>query len=372
MIAIHDMRGGGAERVVSVMCNQFTQMGVEVCLCYTSNNRNPSVYRLDKRVEVFYSKSRVLDCFNWMMGKIYLMTALELMVRKRRIRKKAKSFRPAVVLAVMEGPCRLMLQSIGDLDIPVVLRACNSIEDQITVNPKLLGKFSDIYKELSGIVYQTPDQQRQYESLFVFSPDVRKAVIQNPVEHSPLWETERVPEYGEIVAVGRDHRQKDYPLMFSAFKKAEEQFPGWTLSVYGTLQKKSDLPALITQLELDGKVRLCGFCPDVFERIRNASFFVMSSKYEGLPNALLEALCLGIPCITTDFGGGGAATLISDGKNGVIVPVGDEGALTDAMRRLMGDPAFAEKLGNEAKLLRHSFAAEEIASRWLDFLNLRV
>ena len=370
MIAIHDMRGGGAERVVSILCNRFAQMGITVSLCYTGNNRSPCAYKLDKNVEIFYSKSRVMYCFNWMMGKIPIVAALDMAVSRWRFRMKAKHFRPSVILAVMEEPCRRALRAIRGLDIPVVLRACNSIEDQIAVHPGLRERYSGIFEELSGIVFQTPMQQKQYEDMFAFSAEVKKAVILNPIEPSPLWELERAPEKGQMVAVGNVRTQKGHPLMLRAFSKALKQFPDWELSIYGRMSRNSRFPALVAELGLEDKVHLHGFCPDVFERVRNASFYVMASKYEGLPNSLIEALCLGLPCITTDFGGGGARELIENGKSGLVVPVGDEDAMADAMCRLMGDPDFAESLGKEARRTRQRFDAESTALRWLDFLGL--
>ena len=97
--------------------------------------------------------------------------------------------------------------------------------------------------------------------------------------------------------------------------------------------------------------------------------FVLSSDYEGMPNALMEAMASGLPCVSTDCGGGGARFLIRDGENGFLVPKGDEEALADAMRKILSDKELADMLGNNARKLQETLAPEKIYGEWEAFIK---
>ena len=97
--------------------------------------------------------------------------------------------------------------------------------------------------------------------------------------------------------------------------------------------------------------------------------FVMTSDYEGIPNALAEAMSLGLPCISTDCSPGGAALLMENGKNGLLVPVGDSDKLAEAMREYMDDPEFAEQMGRNAINIADTFSQEKILDQWISFIE---
>ena len=104
------------------------------------------------------------------------------------------------------------------------------------------------------------------------------------------------------------------------------------------------------------------------EKIRTASAFVLSSGHEGMPNALIEAMCLGIPSISTDCPCGGPRELIEDGVNGYLIPVGDEEALADRLRRIFSDEESAERMGKQAALLVEEYRPERVNAEWMDYL----
>ena len=125
----------------------------------------------------------------------------------------------------------------------------------------------------------------------------------------------------------------------------------------------------MSEFELETRISLPGRVNDIDRRMFEADIFVLSSKYEGLPNVLIEAMCMGLPCITTDFTGGGARELITDGENGIIVPVGDEAALADAIIKVINAPDLAKKLGEKAKILRKRLSADKIIEQWIEFID---
>ena len=119
-----------------------------------------------------------------------------------------------------------------------------------------------------------------------------------------------------IVAVGRLEAQKNYPLLIKAFYLISNEFKDYIVEIYGEGQERSELSKLINELNLNNRVLLMGRHSDVHERIKDASLYVLSSDYEGMPNALMEAMALGLPCIATNCSGGGPKTLITNEVNG--------------------------------------------------------
>ncbi|MXP74782.1 glycosyltransferase [Lachnospiraceae bacterium WCA-9-b2] len=107
----------------------------------------------------------------------------------------------------------------------------------------------------------------------------------------------------------------------------------------------------------------------MFDYINSSAIFVMTSNFEGMPNALLEAMALGLPCISTDCPCGGPRSLIETGKNGLLIPVGDIEALEKALRVLLKSPDFADSLGREATLIRGKLDIENIGRQWLEYMS---
>ena len=111
-----------------------------------------------------------------------------------------------------------------------------------------------------------------------------------------------------------------------------------------------------------------GSCGQVAEAIGEAGIFVLSSDVEGMPNALLEAMALGLACVSTDCPCGGPRTVIKDGENGLLIPVGDTDALTRALRRIMDDPELEERLGVNAAKIKEDLEPKKVNQMWMDYI----
>jgi Glycosyltransferase len=126
---------------------------------------------------------------------------------------------------------------------------------------------------------------------------------------------------------------------------------------------------LIKELNLEGRVFLPGFNKDINNTIQHASLFVLSSDFEGMPNALIESMAMGIPCVATDCDGGSARYLIDDGKNGFLVPKGDVDALSEKMLMLLSNESLAMTMGREAAKIRMMLSPEVIYNKWERFID---
>ena len=188
-------------------------------------------------------------------------------------------------------------------------------------------------------------------------------VIPNPLE--PKEEPYAGAREKRIVAVGRLNVQKNHKLLLRAFAAFTKGHSGYVLEIYGQGEQEAELRALAGKLEIDGSVIFKGFSTHVLSDIRTASMYVLSSDYEGISNSMLEAMALGLPVIATDCPIGGSRMYIRDGVNGLLVPVGDAGALAGAMGKLADDPAIGERLGAEAVKLREELTVSKIADRFL-------
>ena len=199
----------------------------------------------------------------------------------------------------------------------------------------------------------------------MYPESIRKkgVVIPNPVE----VECMAAPERGKrIVTAGRYHPQKNHVLLFRAFSAFLENHPGYTLHLYGEGDLHHEYEELIRSLSLQGKVFLEGFRNDIHKAISDAAMFVMSSDFEGMPNALFEAMMMGLPCITTAFPG--VEEFIGDSGSCLITPVGDSAALRDAMASLADDPELNRSLGVKAAEYTRKYSMDRIIPLWEEVL----
>lgn len=229
-----------------------------------------------------------------------------------------------------------------------------------------------IFKMLSkidGAVLQTKDE------LEFFGDTIKNAVVINNPVKANLPE----PYVGErrktVVNFCRISKQKNIPLMINAFIEFHKSHPDYTLEIYGnTVEKieddlKQEYIEMILSLNADKHIRILPPRADVHSVIRDCAMFVSSSDFEGLSNSMIEAMAIGLPCVCTDCLGGGAREVITNGKNGLLVPMNDVTALANAMKKMAEDSELSEKCSQNAAKIRDKLSAETIAGKWLDVIE---
>ena len=157
--------------------------------------------------------------------------------------------------------------------------------------------------------------------------------------------------------------------MIKAFAEVVKSHPEQKLKIYGAGQQRKELENLITHLGLSSSVSLEGQTHDVPSVLSGAIGFLMTSDYEGMPNALMEAMAMGLPCIATDCPCGGPAELIVDGENGFLIATGDEAALSGRMNSIVENHSLRESVGAEAANGMGRFLPEEAFARWEAYFN---
>lgn len=191
-------------------------------------------------------------------------------------------------------------------------------------------------------------------------------VIPNPVVLNKVVE----PYWGErnktIVSAGRFAPEKCYDVLIKAFAIVKNVHPDYSLVIYGDGRLKKDYEKLIIALGIQDSVLLPGYISCVAETIRKDGIFVLSSLFEGIPNSLIEAMSVAIPCVATDCTPGGPSFLLKGGTRGVLVPVKNVQEMADAIIRLIENPNYSKEIGKKSYEIVKELAEPQIREMWIN------
>ena len=219
------------------------------------------------------------------------------------------------------------------------------------------------YENATAIVFQTDDAK----GCFKKEVQRKSVVIPNPApDNLPVWEG---GESKDIIYYGRLDAQKRPEMALEAFEAFKEAHPGFTLEFYGVGSQESALRTAVVNKGLSGAIRFHGVSRQIHSIASKSRMYLNTSDYEGISNAMLEALSMGVPCVCTDCGGGGARLAIDNGKNGLLVLCNDAKAMAKAMSELVSNPSFAELLSKNAISSMSRFSKESVLSKWEEVLQ---
>ena len=339
MFMIPSMIRGGAERVVSILANDYASRGWDVSILmllhsHVGYDLAPSI----KVIDISDDSKPVALMYPFLI---------------MRVKKAVKTAKPDIIVSFMSNTCLISGPACRGVNARLVVsERIDPYQDRR--NFIVRAALNSIYSRSDCCVLQT---KRAY-NYFPAKVRAKSVIIPNPVK------VDAVGTYGgkRVVASGRLNRQKNHEMLIRAFSDLHDGFPDWRLDIYGEGPERGNLEALVKKLGLSGFVSLVGNVPDVHRQMADAGLYVLSSDFEGLSNSLLEAMMMGLPCISTDCAGSDEA--ITDMENGLLVPVGDRKALADAMKRLMSDRELAMKLGEKAKSTSGRYRFENVIMEW--------
>lgn len=348
------MMRGGAEGVIARLCNDYLRLHYRVTIVICMNC--PVEYPLDQAIEVICLENE---------GAVYRNMGERFLKRRKRLALVLDKLAPDLLISFLPEPNFLALSLKGRVSrkykFPMIISVRNDPKREYS-NRVYYALMRYWYPKADGYVFQT-EQAGEY---FSFSRHVTECmeIIPNPLGKDYL-DLKR-PEHREkrIVHVGRMDPQKNQAMLLRACKDVFARYPAYCLEMYGDGKLKGELEHLIGELGLKEKVRLCGNVADLKERIRNASVFVLSSDYEGIPNALMEAMASGIPAVSTDCPCGGPAYLMEKGRCGKLIPAGDQKALFTAITEVLENPEAAEEMAERAIERMKEFYPERIYRKW--------
>ena len=383
---IDSLQGGGAERVVSILANKFYEMGIDVTIVKMWNSENE--YSISPDIEILSPesikiKNQILKFYITIMYcylRVFtiLITLYNKIFKKKIIITTTYSYLKYISLIyrdyLKQQNSAIAISFLIRSNIAVLLAVKNDknvvkvfCERNFPLRPELPSNMvvmrNKLYKFANKFVFQTIQQKEYYKI-----GNKPSTIILNPLSMNlpaRYWGIRKK----EIVYFGRLAKQKRLDVLILAFFQLCQKRNDYKLHIYGNGNEKDFLCQIINELNISDKVIIDGFVKDIHSKIVDATMFVMTSSYEGVSNSLIEALALGLPCVCSDFDGGGARLLINDHNNGLIVPVGDVQSTTNAMLEIIENDELSKKLSENAIKIREKLNAESIAKEWLDFIS---
>ena len=355
------LTSGGSERVMSIVANKMQERGYEVeIICL---NDQIVFYPINDGIKITHveveSGTKSLPKKLWWF------------------RKYIQKTQPDVVIAFMVSVYTVTLLALIGVDIPVISSVRN---DPAYSNLRKKITRIILLPRSAHVVVQT-QQIKQY-----FSENIQKktTVIYNPVNERVFEAPLNPPLMGSydndnpglkikderlnrIISVGRLYPQKDQKTMIEAFAKVSEKHPDWKLVIFGEGPQREALELLVERLKVKDKISLPGRSENIIDELKKSKVFCLSSVYEGMSNALVEAICVGLPIVTTKVSG--TEELIKDGENGFIVNIGDTDAMAEALTKILEDENLQKQFSEKNKAQAVKFETNTIVNQWEDLVN---
>lgn len=351
---ISSLRKGGSERVLVNLAEYLVGQGWRVTM--VTQYQGEVEYPLPEGVRRIFSEITQEEMKRSRIGNFF--------ARLKKLRGIWKKERPDVILSFIGKNNIMALLTSAFLGIPVAVSVRGEPKEEYASRPlRILSK--TLFKKAAGVILQS----ERAKAFFPESVRKKAVVLKNPLNPDFVRQPFDGPREKEIVAVGRVDANKNHEMIIRAFAKTAERFPEYRLTIYGDGVLRKKLIKLAEELGLSERISLPGPVSDVADRIWRAGMFVLSSYSEGMPNTLLEAMCMGLPVISTDCSGGGAAELIRDNENGKLVAPGDVDGLAAAMEEYMEYPERASACGLAAAHLLESYRPEAVAHTWMVYLE---
>lgn len=349
------MNAGGAERVVSILSNEWAKKGHDVSIILIVGDEYPIFYDLDKKIKIYK-----LNLFK--ESKNIFQAIFQNYKRIKSLRNKIKTINPDIIIS--HCPREIALTALSTLVFKYPIYGCIHSD----LHPLHYKEQSFAWKILEYISFSfiksciglNSDTIKNLPYLAKF----RAQVIYNPV--LPKDNNFSLPNYEKsknIIAVGSLTKRKNHELLINAFSKISNEFSNWTLTIFGEGNLKSSLTKQIENLNLTEKVFLRGITNNIKEEFLKSSIFIMPSLAEPWGMSMIEAMSYGLPIITTDCSSI-QKILVRDNIDGKIVANNSISNLSSAMRELMANPNLRLKLGRNATEISNRFDFSNTLNQW--------
>ena len=347
IISIGTLGSGGAERVVSEISSMYCDHFKEVIVFTWIDH--PIFYNLDSRVRLVCaqleckSSSRVRQA-SWM-------------------RHFVKTERPDVFLSFLMPFNMLSIIALAFTGTKIIV--CERQDPSVVKTPMMRALRNLLYHFCSRIEVQTSAGKRYFSKTL----QRRVYVIPNP-NHISIGQrsiARATIKENRIVTVGRLISQKNHTMLIEAFADIHNKYPQYGLDIYGEGELRGMLQQKIDHLGLTQSVLLRGQTNGVVDILATAQIFVLSSNVEGMPNALMEAMALGLPCVSTDVSG--VRDIVNDGVNGYVVPKGDVELLAERIVKLIESKEQQQRFSEATISVMEKFDKNKIFDQWVDLVS---
>lgn len=348
---------GGAERVISNLSNQLVKEGYDVVVA--TEWEGEVEFKLDSRVRRIHVGLGKEDANKSRIAKV--------IIRLKNLGRLLRQEKPDVAIGFTRKPLYRLLAAALGTKIPVIIAVrtdpqghYDRITDRICI-PLL-------FPRADGAVFQTNGQQEFFPKYV----QRKSTIILNPVNDKYL--NAKIPEKKEktIVHSGRLVDFKNQAMLIRAFLKVKAKHPEYSLLIYGPDSfdgTKELLESIISENGAEEYIKLMGGSDELEILLPKGEIYAFSSDWEGLPNALLEAMCLKMPIVATDCPCGGPRTVMKDGVDGILVPINNEDAFADALCTLIENRDMAERMGENAGRISELINGESIMNQWKEYIH---
>ena len=344
-----DLCDGGAQRVTSIISGKLADKGLDIYMYLFCKSEKDYPINPQIKLEVMckdYEEYSVLSGIQ----------------RTRYLRDYLKRIQPDVAIGFLQAGYALYLSSVG-----MSFKKIASLRN----NPQKMKKAGRLREYLNNIWFRNADaivlqteSQRRYAEMHKWK---RTVVIPNPVNERAIYSigcNYNLP-CRKIIMVGRLVKQKNYQLAIEAMKDLSKQYQDLVLYIYGDGPQKEELKNKILQYGLQNIILLCGWERNIIEKYENSALYLLTSDYEGMPNALMEAMAVGLPCIATDCPTG-PADLIKNKENGLLIQMNNVKELVCSIRKIIDMTCDERKeMGMRArKKIVTEYNCDVIAKKW--------
>lgn len=340
---VHSLNKGGAERVIVTLAD-YLKKNYEITIL--TDVIDKMEYALPDGIE----RVVIGEC----KGKFGLGRVRRLL----RIRSYCKTIAPDLCIGFMIS-CALRLISANRFrNIPIIVSVRSNPNYEYS-KPAQIANINKNFALTSKVICQTEYQKECFDE----KVQSIATVIKNPIS-AEFGKLEAVNSKKKIVSVGRLYDYKNHKMLIQAFAQFEKKYSDYELVIYGEGPYRNELENEIEKVSLKNKIFLAGESNHVAQDIIDAEIFVLSSNTEGMPNALMEAMAIGLACISTDCPCGGPRSLIRHGKNGLLCEMNNVEQLAAYMEELTQNKDYRKMLGENAKKITEECSIETIASQW--------
>lgn len=337
------LSGGGAERVLCTLANCLLKRGHDIT--FFCDHKTQGEYTLDPGINLVY-----LDNGN----ESFLSRNF---TRTKVIHEACKSMGIDVLLSFLRAPSFRSAVAARGTDAAHVLSVRNDPAREYPGVARVAAR--GLFANSDAIVFQTEAAMSAFGDLRVPC----KTVIANPVPDSCFIETDSAASH-KVVTLGRLSAQKNHELLIDAFAEVARFDKDATLEIFGAGDLEATLQERIVRVGLVDRVRLMGRTEEPSKVFKSAGIFALSSDFEGMPNALMEAMAAGLPCVSTDCPIGGPGELIRNGETGFLVPVGETGEFANALKELLSDGRLRCRMGACAQNAMRGYRTDLVVDKW--------
>lgn len=348
---------GGAERVVTNLANQFAGEGYQVIIATEWYGENE--FHIDDAVKRVHVGLREGD------EKKHRL--LRFLLRIRYLREFLKQEKPDILIPFAQKAIYRGLAAAYFMKIPVLISIRTDPVGHYDARTDKI-QIPLLFPRANGCVFQT-EGAREF-----FAPRLQNnsRIILNPIHEKYIGVPKPDVRTKTVVQSGRLVDFKNQPMLIRAFVKVHEKHPDYDLKIYGGDSfdgTKEILENLIEEYKAQDYIHLMGASDRLEKDLVDAALFAFTSDWEGLPNALMEAMALGLPIVATDCPCGGPATIMTNEMDGLLIPIKDERALIDGMNQLIENSDLAERLGAEARKIADKANGQAVYEQWRDYIE---